>query len=543
MAAIIDRRPRLEDSLPLRILQLRVALDGIKPPIWRRLLVPDGMTLSDLHHAIQTAFGWWDCHLHGFEAGGKSYGPPESAEDDWRGPLDETRVSLRTLVDRGVRSLTYEYDYGDSWRHTIAIQKALDAKPGETYPKVAAGKRSCPPEDCGGIWGYESLLDARNQPQDEEAAELLSWARNQGWPGDPEAFDLGGANSAMANAFAGRKWKSSAGGAIDLAKKKPSPKAAPKAPPLDPRSAERAMNAVSKALRSREFADQSELEDFMKGLVGTQPWDAAPETPQDAAVELVFEATQVADPAKRVEWAREALELDEDCSEAWALLAEEAEGPLEALPLYERAVEAAARTLGPAPFRDDVGHFWGLIETRAYMRARFMLALTIWELERPTEAIRHVQDLLRLNPSDNLGARYELLSWFLERQDTYEARKLLRKYPDDCTANWAYGGALHAFQEGGDSTSARRALEAAWDTNPHVPLYLVGINELPDDLPEYIGFGDESEAVTYVVDNVKAWAKTPRAGPWLVERFQAAIESGEKKSRKGGGDSDGRRRT
>jgi tetratricopeptide (TPR) repeat protein len=491
------------------------------------------MTLADLHDAIQISFGWWDSHLHAFEAGGESYVPPFVTEEACPGALDEKRVTLRKLAERGVRRFAYEYDFGDSWRHTIEIQKALDAKPGEVYPKVAGGKRACPPEDCGGVWGYEEMLEALAGEPDEEAADLLDWASSLGWPGDPEAFDLAFANRRMAEFFAGRKWKTTAGPAIDLSKKKASRKAASTSPALGVRANERTMAALSDAVGSRGFANRAELESFIHGFLETQAPYAEPETPRDAAQELIFEAEQIADPAKRVEWARKAIELDEDCSEAWAFLAGDAEGPAEALPLCERAVEAAERTLGPGPFKDAVGHFWGVIETRPYMRARFTLALTLWELERPAEAIRHVQDLLRLCPSDNLGARYELLSWFLQQRDTYQARKLLRKYPDDCTANWAYGAALHAFQEGGDSTNARRALEAARKANPHVPHYFVGIKKLPAELPDHVGIGDESEAAVYVVDNAKAWDETPGAVQWLIARLLDGIGPVEGEGRQG----------
>ena len=174
------------------IYQLKVTLDDIEPPIWRRLLVPAGMTLGDLHIAIQVAMGWTDSHLHRFEGGGRGYGRPD--HEDEASVRDERRVLLRDVLGpRG--SLVYEYDFGDSWHHLIRAEAVLAREKGGTYPRCSEGARACPPEDCGGAWGYQEMLEAIADSKHERHDEMLEWI---GGGFDPEAFDLDGINKRMA---------------------------------------------------------------------------------------------------------------------------------------------------------------------------------------------------------------------------------------------------------------------------------------------------------------------------------------------------------
>jgi hypothetical protein len=132
------------------VFSLKVALRGSKPPIWRRLLVADTVTLADLHETIQGAMGWGRCHAHAFDIGGKQYGDPEFLEDI----SDEAKTTLKTVYKSGATSFKYTYDFGDHWEHTVTLEKAQPAIEGQVYPICVAGKRNCPPEDCGGVWGY-----------------------------------------------------------------------------------------------------------------------------------------------------------------------------------------------------------------------------------------------------------------------------------------------------------------------------------------------------------------------------------------------------
>ena len=176
------------------IVSLKIALRGAKPPIWRRLLAPASMTLADLHAAIQAAMGWEDSHLHVFDIGGKSYGDRASVDD----VADENRLTLGGLRSSGVARFGYTYDFGDNWEHTVTIEKTLPAAEGMTYPTCLAGKRACPPEDCGGPWGYQELLDIIADPAHPERAERLEWL---GEDFDPEEFSVVAANSILGSRF------------------------------------------------------------------------------------------------------------------------------------------------------------------------------------------------------------------------------------------------------------------------------------------------------------------------------------------------------
>ena len=142
------------------ILSLKVTLRGIRPPVWRRLIVPGTMTLADLHRAIQAAMGWEDQHLHVFHVAGRPYGDPHTVDD----VADEDRLTMNGVVKSGVARFTYTYDFGDDWEHSIIIEGKRSPLDERNYPACVAGKRNCPPEDCGGPWGYQELLAVLADP-------------------------------------------------------------------------------------------------------------------------------------------------------------------------------------------------------------------------------------------------------------------------------------------------------------------------------------------------------------------------------------------
>jgi len=239
-------------------------------------------------------------------------------------------------------------------------------------------------------------------------------------------------------------------------------------------------------------------------------------TAVDEAQEVMYQAWEASTPARRVALARDALEISLDCADAYLLLVEHSAGGLaEAIALLREGVAAGERALGKRAFKDDVGHFWGLIETRPYMRARASLAGVLREAGQHEEACAHYRDLLRLNPNDNQGVRYELANNLLELGHDDELTGLLARYQDDGSATWAYAAALLAFRKGGDDEDARDLLVAAQQINPHVPAYLLGKKKLPRRLPDYIGMGDESEAAAYASSAAGGWKKSTGALDWL----------------------------
>jgi hypothetical protein len=136
------------------IVKLKVTLTGIRPPVWRRLLLPAGMTLGDLHDAIQSSMGWENAHLHDFDVDGRRYGDPGTTDD----VISEERLTLAAIHRTGIERFKYTYDFGDDWVHLITIEGTIPTVAGQRYPACIAGKRSCPPEDCGGPYGYAHFL-------------------------------------------------------------------------------------------------------------------------------------------------------------------------------------------------------------------------------------------------------------------------------------------------------------------------------------------------------------------------------------------------
>lgn len=176
-----------------RAYQLKVTLAGVRPAVWRRLLVPSSATLKQLHYILQVAMGWTDSHLHKFEAKGQLYGKPD--RDFGSSVNDETHVRLEQVLLRVKQSMLYEYDFGDSWIHQIVLEKILPPSPELKVPKCVAGARACPPEDCGGAYGYAEFLQAIKDPSHPEHDETLEWV---GEDYDPEFFDLEEINKYLA---------------------------------------------------------------------------------------------------------------------------------------------------------------------------------------------------------------------------------------------------------------------------------------------------------------------------------------------------------
>ena len=241
-------------------------------------------------------------------------------------------------------------------------------------------------------------------------------------------------------------------------------------------------------------------------------------SPRDRAQELAFDALEAADPTAAVDLARQALALDPDCSDALYVLALDAGTPAERLRFLERAVEAAGRTLGgPLYIEANRGHFWGLLETRPYMRSRAALADVLRGEGRVDEAVRHYAALLDLNPNDNQGLRDVLLGCYLRAGDLDGARGLLGRYAEEPGAVFGYGRVLERFLSG-DPAGAADALREARRQNPHVEAYLTGRKRLPAQQPAYCSPGDENEAVHCAIYLLDPWARHPEAVAWLKGR-------------------------
>ena len=291
------------------------------------------------------------------------------------------------------------------------------------------------------------------------------------------------------------------------------------APPqtaFDRRLMERDLLALKQQIEGKNFSSVDEMNKYIHEINkdGRLPrWE--PKTPLEQAQSLIYEALETVG-KRRLELAEQALKISPDCADAYVLLAEEkAQSIEEAARLYEAGVKAGERALGRKIFQKEAGHFWHNIETRPYMRARAGLAQCLWFLGKRVEAISHFRELLRLNPGDNQGIRYILAASLLEVGDIDGLQELLDQY-DEPTAEWLYTKALVAYVRQGDGAESRKLLKDALDHNPHVVSYLLGERKLPRELPERVGFGDKSEAVTYAAEFGNGWHQTEGAIDWLA---------------------------
>ena len=172
---------------PPKTIQIKVTLAAVKPPVWRRILVSEKITLLDLHDVIQSAFGWQDYHLHEFKIRNTSYGDPQNDDTGLYPLIDEAHVTLKELKLSEGEQFTYIYDFGDDWHHTLQVEKILPHEKGQRLPVCLAGKRACPPEDVGGPSGYRIFLEALHDPDHPEHESFLEWI---GGSFDAEQFDL-----------------------------------------------------------------------------------------------------------------------------------------------------------------------------------------------------------------------------------------------------------------------------------------------------------------------------------------------------------------
>ena len=169
------------------IARLKIELEDTEPRIWRRVDVPTGITLATLHDVIQALMRWEHAHLYEFRVGDRAYGDPLPGAETFGHRVYKARgLRLSQLIERGVEQFTYIYDFGDDWRCRIRIEGRRDGDPGIDYPVFVDGARRAPPEDVGGIPGFEEFLEAVNDPDHPDHDHLLTWA---GGGFDPDDID------------------------------------------------------------------------------------------------------------------------------------------------------------------------------------------------------------------------------------------------------------------------------------------------------------------------------------------------------------------
>jgi hypothetical protein len=174
---------------PVEIYQIKITLRNSRPPIWRRIQVKSDTTLAKLHKILQVVMGWEDAHMHQFVIRGQRHGVPEPDEDHIvsRKTEDGRKHTLSEFVSGENFRFAYNYDFGDNWEHVLVVEESIPQQEGVRYPLCLDGASACPPEDIGGIPGYEDLLEAIKNPNHPEHAEHLEWV---GDDFDPDAFDV-----------------------------------------------------------------------------------------------------------------------------------------------------------------------------------------------------------------------------------------------------------------------------------------------------------------------------------------------------------------
>ena len=189
------------DSTPTearsQVYQFKITLMDTQPPVWRRNQVPD-CTLGDLHEVIQTVMGWQHSHMHQFIINDEYYGEADLDDLDVGMEMkDEDGILLSQIVKAGKNArFVYEYDFGDSWQHSIQFERVVEPEPKVRYPRCAEGARACPPEDCGGVWGYADFLKAIADPKHPDHQDMKEWI---GGKFDPEKFSVEAVNRELKN--------------------------------------------------------------------------------------------------------------------------------------------------------------------------------------------------------------------------------------------------------------------------------------------------------------------------------------------------------
>lgn len=239
------------------------------------------------------------------------------------------------------------------------------------------------------------------------------------------------------------------------------------------------------------------------------------------AQDLCYDAWETPSANKRKQLARRALKLFPDCADAYVILAQDSVQNLERQKiLWTKAVQAGERALGPDAMKENKGYFWGVVETRSYMRARQGLSQCLWELGEAGEAIDHAEEMLVLNPHDNQGVRYYLLAWLVEQDiegfdREREIEQLTGKYPEEGWCDWQYTLALWLFFKGRRKEAEEYLCEGS-QPNPHVADYLCGVEALPDEMPFQSTYGGVDEAIIYVHMYGHLWLHVPEAVDWLT---------------------------
>ncbi len=290
---------------------------------------------------------------------------------------------------------------------------------------------------------------------------------------------------------------------------------------MDRRVMEKSTWIMHKLMDNEKFQTVEEANGFIRNIYDSNRIDSyVPDNPEDRAQMIAYDACLKTGNARK-EMALKALEVSENCADAYVILAELEKNPQTRIELYRKASVVARKTLGEEIFTESRGNFWMIIETRPYMRAQQGLAFSLWDSGNIDEAKGIYEDILDLNPDDNQGVRYSLLLIYMMEGDTVKAEKLLETYDED-GADWDYNRSLLMFRKSGVTMESRTALRKAFASNIYVPAMLIGAIDLPGR-SNYITPGQPDEAGSYVRSCGPLWLDNDEALKWMIGEFELYI--------------------
>ena len=297
----------------------------------------------------------------------------------------------------------------------------------------------------------------------------------------------------------------------------------PSPAPGAPVSMEAILRDIQRALEGKVFENAEEANAFLATLTGEGLQDALADeeesSPRWQAQELAFESMEAATAERARELAQQALAIDPDCVDALVVMTDlDANTEQDAIAGLKKAVEAGERGLGAEFFQENKGHFWGILETRPYMRARAQLAELLRAAGSDVQAMQHYEGMLELNPNDNQGLRDPLLGCYLAHGRLEKAAKLLHDYEGDAMATFAWGRVLERFLAG-DRPGAKRALKNARKGNPFVEMFFTGKLRMTGEMPDSYSLGSKEEAMICFDHLGAAFLKNQPAMFWVLEQI------------------------
>ncbi|MEN0045843.1 MAG: hypothetical protein AAF806_02160 [Bacteroidota bacterium] len=280
---------------------------------------------------------------------------------------------------------------------------------------------------------------------------------------------------------------------------------------------------IQKLIDQHQPESKEELQELLNSLVGQSIYDMElpdhEKTDADKAQELVWEAYELPiDKGRRR--AKKALKLDPDCIAAHEYIGNTYQYYHKRGPHFEKGVEIGRRIFGGDFLKTNKGHFWGVTETRPFMRCLGMLAECYYNPGQTTKAIEIWKEMLELNPNDNQGMRYNLLAALLEQRDLKSYEKYRKEYDDEDSSFFLFSDALKAFIEEGDTTKSRQILRAAIGSNKYV-VPIMTSEYPPEEYPDSYGWGNEDQAIIYAHMAWRAWRRNDGARDWMKKYGRA----------------------